>query len=141
MSAIITMLLFLWEFPQNILGVANLLIHAVRGSIVERSFERSRMFIKVRSGAVSLGFFIFWSDVGNGQFLLDERNKHHEYGHSVQSRILGPLYLLVVGIPSVSRVAYAHRYYTRQGARWTGYYEGYPENWADRLGKVRSSNA
>ena len=138
MNAVANIVLFLWELPQNILGVANLLIHAVHGSIMERSLERSRMFIKVRSGAVSLGFFIFWSDIGNELFLLDERNKLHEFGHSVQSRILGPLYLLVVGIPSVSRVAYAHRYYARQGMRWTGYYEGFPENWADRLGKVRS---
>lgn len=141
MSAIINMVLVLWELPQNMLGVANLLLHASRGSITGRSFERNRMFIRVRSGAVSLGFFIFWSDTGSERFRLDVGNKLHEYGHSVQSRMFGPFYLLVVGIPSVVRVAYAHRYYEKHGERWAGYYDGFPENWADRLGKVRSSNA
>jgi len=60
----------------------------------------------------------------------------HELGHTKQSRLLGPLYLPVVGLPSISRAAYAlvHREVT--GKQWTGYYEGYPENWADRLGGV-----
>lgn len=141
MNVLTNILFFAWELPQNMLGIVNLLIATARGQVMSRSFERNRMFIKVRHGAVSLGYFVFWSDNGVPAFSLDERNKLHEYGHSVQSRILGPLYLLVVGIPSVSRVAYAHRYYARQGVRWAGYYEGFPENWADRLGKVRSGNA
>ena len=29
-----------------------------------------------------------------------ERTKVHEYGHTIQSIILGPLFLLVIGIPS-----------------------------------------
>lgn len=138
---IINVLLFLWELPQNILGIGNLLAMTAAGAVMGRSFERNRMFIKVRSGAVSLGLFVFWSDAGSEHFRLDARNKEHEYGHSIQSRMLGPLYLIVVGIPSVSRVVYARRYYARHGARWAGYYNGFPENWADRLGTVRSENA
>jgi hypothetical protein len=37
----------------------------------------------------------------------------HEFGHNLQSLVLGPLYLIVIGIPSVA------------GAQWT-------ETWADK---------
>jgi hypothetical protein len=138
MNALLNIILFLWELPQNLLGIAYLLTKTVLGSVMSRMFERNRLFVKVQHGAVSLGLFVFWSDTGDSVFTLDERNRLHEYGHSIQSRILGPLYLPVVGIPSVSRVIYAHRYYRKHGREWTGYYRGFPENWADRLGNVRS---
>jgi hypothetical protein len=138
MNRMLDIVLFLWELPQNLLGIAYLLIKKARGSVINRDFDRRRIFVKVRHGAVSLGLFVFWSDTGDSVFTLDERNRLHEYGHTIQSRILGPLYLPVVGIPSVSRVIYAHRYYRKHGREWTGYYRGFPENWADRLGNVRS---
>ena len=138
MNAIQNIILFVWELPQNVLGITYLLVKKARGSVIEKMWERNRLFIKVRHGAVSLGLFVFWSDSGNGVFVLDERNRLHEYGHTIQSRILGPLYLPVVGIPSVSRVMYAHRYYRKHGREWTGYYRGFPENWADKLGNVIS---
>jgi len=138
MTSSMNIILFLWELPQNSFGIIYLLVKTIKGSVISRSFERNRMFIKIKRGAVSLGFFIFWSDMGNEYFTLDERNKHHEYGHSIQSRILGPLYLPVVGIPSVARVFYARRFYHKYGKEWRGYYRGFPENWADTLGRVNS---
>jgi hypothetical protein len=48
-------------------------------------------------GAVSLGQFIFiFSRYGNVSYI-----ERHEYGHTIQSHLLGPLYLLVVGLPSI----------------------------------------
>jgi len=44
---------------------------------------------------LSLGFFIFIPEMSN-EFLL-----HHEYGHFIQSLFLGPLYLFIIGIPSL----------------------------------------
>ena len=41
---------------------------------------------------VSLGLFVF---------VQDERFLDHEYGHCLQSLILGPLYLPVIGLPSL----------------------------------------
>jgi hypothetical protein len=49
-------------------------------------------------GAVSLGQYIFiFSDYGKDEMRIIK----HEYGHTRQSHILGPLYLLVVGVPSI----------------------------------------
>ena len=51
--------------------------------------------------------------------------------------MLGPLYLPVVGLPSISRAAYALVYREVTGRQWTRYYDGFPEDWADRLGGVQ----
>lgn len=56
----------------------------------------------------------------------------HEYGHVRQSRMLGPLYLFVVGIPSA-----INNLRSRKDTKvYENYYNMYPENWADRLGGV-----
>lgn len=49
-------------------------------------------------GGVSLGLFIFVSDNENSGF--SEKASVHEFGHTIQSAILGPLYLPLVGLPS-----------------------------------------
>jgi hypothetical protein len=60
----------------------------------------------------------------------------HELGHRVQSRWLGPLYLPLVGLPSVARAVYAVTYREVTGKRWRGYFDAYPERWADELGGI-----
>lgn len=125
-------LLVLWELPQNILGCFLLCLLAAGGGIRRIYWEEGRLFVRGRA-AVSLGAFVFWA-VSPGGFLASQANKRHEYGHSVQSRLLGPLYLLLVGLPSCARMLYARLYRACTGRPWTGYYRGYPESWADRLG-------
>jgi hypothetical protein len=132
----IRVFLFIWELPQNLLGIGALLYDRAIGYIVEIKFERERLMIETKRRAISLGLFVFWTRQSNHWIELDERNKKHEWGHSVQSRMLGPLYLLVVGIPSTMRVIYLLAYRKIKGRRWTGYFDGFPENWADRLGGV-----
>ena len=60
-------------------------------------------------GSVSLGLFVFvsaepyFTERYKGQIEKEElytRLLVHEYGHTIQSLILGPLYLIVIGIPS-----------------------------------------
>ena len=126
-----------WELPQNVLGAALLGLQAATGRIEAIELDRDRLFVRSKTAAVSLGFFVFWATGETRWFSLDERVKEHEYGHSFQSRMLGPLYLPLVGVPSTMRVVYAIAYRELTGRRWTGYYDGYPANWADRLGAVQ----
>ena len=79
-------------------------------------------------GGISLGSVIIlgsrYYDDGSD---IDER---HEWGHIRQSQYLGPLYLLVIGLPSI---LWAALY--RGDAK--GYYTGfYTERWADRLAGI-----
>ena len=69
-------------------------------------------------GGISLGMFIFTPPLpekepakhrtlGNGDPTTESRQKYceevavHEFGHTFQSLILGPFYLLIVGLPSI----------------------------------------
>lgn len=60
-------------------------------------------------GGLSMGPFQF-SGRYNGtelQYYFEEVS-NHEFGHSLQGLIWGPLYLLVIGIPSACRYFYAN---------------------------------
>lgn len=131
-----SIVLFAWELPQNALGACALALEVATGGAIAVSRERGRLFVESRRSAVSLGWFVFWARGANRWFVLDDSTRDHEYGHTFQSRWLGPLYLPVVGVPSVLRVVYAIAYRELTGTRWGGYFDGFPERWADRLGGV-----
>ncbi len=75
--------------------------------------------------SVSLGGFIF---IGRGR----DDIVPHEYGHSIQSLILGPLYLLVIGLPSIVWAGFRPCENVRR-KRSMSYFDFYTEKWADFL--------
>lgn len=126
-----------WELPQTILGAAAYALFRGLGRITRTEIEDGRVVSEIEGdGAVSLGYFVFFSRHDGAWVPVGTENRRHEMGHARQSRMLGPLYLGVVGVPSVMRVLYARRFRERTGRRWAHYYDGFPENWADRLGGV-----
>lgn len=85
-----------WGLPQTLIGAA---LYAVHRKDDHFDYRGARATAWDRDAGVSLGKFIFVPRRagGNaGRFLLE-----HEYGHTLQSLILGPFYLLVVGAPSM----------------------------------------
>ena len=85
-----------WGLPQTLIGAALYLAHRK-----DEHFDYKGAIATSwnKEGAVSLGKFIFVPRRAGGQpgrFLLE-----HEYGHTLQSLILGPFYLLFVGAPSI----------------------------------------
>ena len=83
-------LLYLWQLPQNLLGLAVKTV-----TKAEKGFAGYHYW-KFHSG-LSLGRYVFIHE-----HALVELAKHEE-GHQKQSMILGWLYLLVIGIPSIVR--------------------------------------
>ena len=95
---------------------------------------------------ISLGLFIFVPNEKNPALLkytrqdpyrLKERCDRisvHEYGHTIQSLILGPLYLLTVGIVSLSWSRLS-RYKKLRQQYGVPYSFAWPEQWADTLGE------
>ena len=125
----------LWELPQSALGAATLLFMYALGKVRRLQRDRGRVLIELRGdGAVSLGLFVFYASCDSRFVPVGAENLDHELGHAIQSRLLGPLYLPLVGVPSALRVLYAIAYFCLHGRRWPGYYAGFPERWADRLG-------
>ena len=83
----------MWELPQNILGLI-LLIFYRSGSVIEKYNGRFLIFNNKFVGGLSLGYFIYCQTKNNNLV-------SHEYGHTYQSRVLGPLYLMLIGLPSI----------------------------------------
>lgn len=134
------LLLYAWELPQSSLGLALFGVQAARGRVKRMRIEEGRVFAEVSGAiAISLGHFVFYSQEDNAYVPVGPENRDHEYGHALQSRLLGPFYLPVVGVTSELRVVYAIAYKHLRGRRWAHYYDGFPEDWADRLGGVDKS--
>lgn len=126
LRGIANVLAYIWQLPQNLLG---LLAVAILGGKSEMCFGH-KVYLTDEIDedyclGVSLGNYIIYerSDV-------DEQSIKHEYGHQIQSLILGPLYLIVIGLPSLIWAAF------RSSSSKKSYCSFYTEKWADKLGGV-----
>ena len=103
-----------WELPSNILAILLLFFLGVD----KMEFDwKNGVYIAEMSyrGGLTLGCVIF----------IHEKDRNvlpHEYGHIRQGWVLGPLYLLVIGLPSLIW-AMIHKY-TRKKYEWF-----YTEHW------------
>lgn len=118
-------ILYAWELPQNLLGLLLRAIYKGNDSTYESSLVRRST--KMRGG-ISLGKYIIVN-----QWASKDTIKH-EYGHCKQSKYLGWLYLLVIGLPSL---IWASMYGTVVKPTKNGYSRFYTEKWADKLGGVK----
>lgn len=129
-----------WGFFQSALGLMVFILHLrekhawYHGALVTEWKARS---------SVSLGMFVFLAkeppfyesrDTQRAPRERAQRLLVHEYGHTVQSLILGPLYLLVIGIPSALWAGLPALRRKRR-AENLSYFSFFPERWADRLGE------
>lgn len=129
-----------WGLPQTLLGLVLYTMHRREQRF---GFHGAAATAWDLPGSVSLGMFVFVSAVPPyaaryageiGREELFRRLLVHEYGHTVQSLLLGPLYLPVIGLPSLlwSRVPALCR---RRARERRSYFEFYTERWANRLGE------
>ena len=82
--------LLAWEFPQNSLGVLRVGLALARKRVKKFRWERERVMVELSEGAaISLGLFVLWTDRDNPFVPVGKENIDHEYGHSLQSRMLG----------------------------------------------------
>ncbi len=123
-------LMLTWELPQTLLGLLVLGACRLGGAALSGQWLRGRHCVRTQGVGVSLGAIVFWFAAARGEPYDILR---HELGHCVQSRLLGPAYLPLVGLPSILRAGYAWLYFLRHRRRWMRYRDGYPERWADRL--------
>jgi hypothetical protein len=118
-------LFFIWQFPQDILGLVVIL--------TTRAYKDGVVWRTKKNIGVCLGDFIIV------HITAATATIKHEEGHQKQSLYFGPLYLLAVGIPSVIFCNLWDRLFHKDWSpmdrqRW--YYSRYPECWADKLGGV-----
>lgn len=126
MSTFLKIVLYIWQLPQNLMGLLFLLFltgekrHELKGI---RFYYQKRF-----PGGVTIGEYII---VGSRQ----ELTIRHEYGHVLQSRMLGPLYLIIIGLPSLMH-AWMNSATGCCEKHEEGYYHFYTEKWADKLAGI-----
>ncbi len=130
-----------WGLPQSIVGFLVFLVCLRRPHFAYHGAIATLWRFPYSS---SLGMFVFVSDE-QGRYEgirsheeLDERTHRilvHEYGHCIQSLIMGPLYLPLFAIPSAiwCMVPVLAR---RRARRGTSYYAFYTERLANALGEL-----
>jgi hypothetical protein len=116
--------LYLWQLPQHLLGLTAVL--CLKGRLCRR-YHTARVYCVRLPIGVSLGDYIIVYRGAEAQRVIA-----HEWGHSRQSRLLGPFYLPVVGVPSLLMNLLSEAGILRKDR----YFLRWPENWADRLGGV-----
>lgn len=126
MKTLVNTLKCIWQLPQHIAALVYLWFLAST-SIVYRDYDYKDARVYRRSGCrgVTLGKYIFLSAYAS------ETKLKHEYGHTRQSLMLGPLYLIVIGLPSAVWVSIKDIVAPNKD-----YYQFYTEKWADKLGEV-----
>lgn len=123
MKILTSILLYLWQLPQNLAGLLLLLV--LTGETRHRLGSIRFYFLDSFPGGITLGEYII---VGTQQQLT----VRHEFGHVRQSRMLGWLYLPVIGLPSLLWAALGSMVCPFREYHWF-----YTEAWADRLGGVK----
>ena len=125
------------------------ILQTVMGLIVFLAYSRNKHYFYhgalvtewKNSSSVSLGMFIFIAEKPYKKLMkeyslqeLSDRLLVHEYGHTIQSLILGPLYLFVIGIPSV---LWANLFWFKRKRKVEriSYFSLFTEKWANHLGE------
>ena len=132
-------LLYIWQLIQNIVGL--LVINYYKPQRVHTLDNGVKIYYSHKmTGGISLGNYCL---VNTGHYRKDineslkrDTVRHNAIGHTKQSRLLGPLYLIVIGIPSL---IWNGIYGSDSVIKPTknGYYRFYTENWADSLAGVK----
>lgn len=121
----------IWGFPQTLAGAAVLAAHAKRPHFC---FHGAVVTTWENPKGLSLGPFIFLhgpNDPESAPAKVDAGLLVHEYGHTVQSLIFGPAYLIVIGIPSFvwSNLPALARKRKRSGRSYYSFWVERSANW------------
>lgn len=126
--------MLIWQLPQYLISLLFWIV--LRPFLVYR-FKHNEVLVyawRWRSlGSLSIGFLIIISERNDLGEPISEismmRTLQHEYGHTIQSQIVGPFFLLAIGIPSFIRAIYFTIFQPNKG-----YYDIIFEKTADDLG-------
>ena len=127
MKYIRNLILFIWQLPQHIVAIIyfGYLVMMCKDLGVDSRYKQATVIPCIMRGAVTLGNYVF---VGlNSEY---RKTVKHELGHTIQSKILGPLYLIVIGIPSITYCGLRRIF---SSLRKKNYYDFYTEKWANNL--------
>lgn len=126
-----------WELLQSLVALVVILVFSAKPC---GEYQGVKLYHWKNGGGMSLGKYIFLPRARFQYYTKETETEYqinyikHEYGHSVQSSYLGPLYLFVIGLPSLIWAGCFESYRQKNNV---SYYAFYTESWADKLGGAK----
>ena len=117
------LILNIWELIQNIIGYIEFIKYDLK---INHHFKSSNIVYIDHFDSHVLGKWVFINPITDNNIIL-----RHEYGHRVQSYLLGPLYLFIIYLPSLIH----YKWFSKQNKDWNEYYKFFTELSADYLVK------
>lgn len=131
-----------WELPQSLVGLVLLPFYK-KTLLRTLEYKDQKVYIYDKfPGGISLGYYILVDynrehlncNTGCYTRIRLQNSIKHESGHGIQSKYLGPLYLITVGIGS----AVWNLLNRTPLFKNVDYYSVWPENQANKLGGVKN---
>ncbi|MBQ8028294.1 MAG: hypothetical protein IJ262_02675 [Clostridia bacterium] len=124
-----------WGLPVNLVGgIAYLICTRIIGWRWQHFGYAYIVYVPWNAGGLSMGLFIFMRDQHpNKKWTYNTRI--HEYGHTWQCLLLGPLYYLVIALPSA---IWCNCFAGYRKKKNVSYYKLYCESWANSWGEKAS---
>ena len=140
-----TIIQITWGLPQTLLGFLLFILN-----IKEKHFYYNGSIVTIwkNKSSMSLGLFVFitkepyfYKKVKKRYTKeeLSDRLLVHEYGHTIQSLMFGPLYLIVMGIPS-TLWGFLPNLAKKRKTKQISYFSFFTEKWANILGEKITGN-
>jgi hypothetical protein len=121
-----------WGLPVNIMGgIAYLICTKALGYKHQKFGYANIVYMPWDQGGLSMGEFIFIRE-NHPDKIWAYNVRIHEYGHTWQCLLLGPLYYIVVALPSV---IWCHCFANYRKKNNVSYYKLYCEGWANSWGE------
>lgn len=120
-----------WGILQTFVGFIVFLIFIehrhiwLNGSVITE--------IKGNWGGISIGMFAFVCEMPKGEEAYQSTLVRHEYGHTLQSILLGAFWIFIIAIPSLIWANCFEKYRLKHNI---SYYRFYTEAWANKWGGV-----
>ena len=133
---LINIVYWTWCFPQTLVGAIYFLSSKKNHVKVEKyKLSIVTTLNREHTGGFCWGKYIFIDKTP------DKNTIKHEYGHTLQSFILGPLYIPVIWVKSRFLYLESMKIIKENPEKYPSvakkYFSSFPENWADKLGKVK----
>lgn len=103
LNVLLLILLTIWQLPQLILGFFVWLFCCTNKTKQKTDISCKYYYLTQQNWGVSLSHFIILNTKYINPFKFGRKPQFiiaHEAGHKKQSKIYGPLYLLIIGLPS-----------------------------------------
>lgn len=135
-----------WGCLQTLLG---LIVFLMNFSCRHYSYHGAIITEWKNPSSVSLGMFVFvtanpyFAKRFEGTIPTEELSRRllvHEYGHTIQSLLFGPLYLIVMGIPSTVW-GFLPQLAKKRAKEKISYFTFFTEKWANHLGECATGES